>query len=286
MSMRRSQLRSAILACALLAGFACRSALRPPQAAAESAEPAVVALEPYVGRLRAVRVRIGGEEMRLLFDTGGGLTSLNPAAAARIGCTPAGRTTGFRMSGERLESPLCPGVELAVGPWRSRLDVGVFDLAALLPKEFPPLDGILGLDAFDGATLTLDLAGDRLTLETPASAARRIAAGVELRVRRATIPDSRALDLFVACPSPRGDAWLLLDSANLDTVRLAPHAAALLGVPPAGDSHARLAVAGLAPEEVEISIHDSIYDGALNQRWIAKRILTLDLLHNRAWSSR
>jgi len=284
--MRRSLRRTPILACALLAGIACGSAVPPPHAAARAGQPADIALERYVGRLRTVRVRVGGEELRLLFDTGGGLTSFTPAAAARIGCTPAGRSTGFRMSGERLDSSLCPAVELAVGPWRSRLDVGVFDLAALLPKEFPSLDGVLGLDAFDGATLTLDLAGDHLTLETAASAARRIATAAELRVRRATNPDSRALDLFVACPAPRGDAWLLLDSGNLDTVRLAPHAATLLAVPPAGDPRARLVVAGLAPEETEITIHDSIYDGALNQRWMAKRVLTLDLLHDRAWSSR
>lgn len=283
--MRRPRLRTSLLACALLAGIGCRSALPPPQTTAQAGEPAVIALEPYVGRLRAVRARVGGEELRLLFDTGGGLTSISPAAAARAGCAGTGRSTGFRMSGERLDSPLCPALEVAVGPWRSRLDVGVFDLAALLPKEFPPLDGVLGLDAFDGATLTLDLAGDRLTLETAASAARRIATAAELRVRRATNPDSRGVDLFVACPAPRGDAWLLLDSGNLDTVRLAPHAAALLGVPPAGDPRARLVVAGLPPEEAEITVHDSIYDGALNQRWMAKRVLTLDLLRNRGWSS-
>ena len=101
-----------------------------------------LALEPYAGKLRQIRVDIAGAGRRFLFDTGGGHTLISPSVAAAIGCAPQGRVVGYRMSGEKFETPICPDVVFKIGEYQPDSEtVGVFDLMAFLPKELPPVDG-------------------------------------------------------------------------------------------------------------------------------------------------
>ena len=93
--------------------------------------PAVVPLSPWAGPLRSVTVTVDGTAHRFIFDTGGGTTMITPEVAASVGCTPYGRTIGFRMSGERVEFTYCDNVALRLGEVAlARAPVGVFDLKA------------------------------------------------------------------------------------------------------------------------------------------------------------
>lgn len=257
---------------------------RAARGAAGAAEaPVEIELRPYVGRLVTVDARVGGDSVRLIFDTAAGKTVISPAVADRIGCEVQGRSVGFRMDGERVEFERCPDVALSVAGERLAIDeVGVWDIASILPPDLPPVDGVLSLRSFAGRPVTLDLANRRLTLETDASLADRTAAMERLRSRISTGLDGGALTVFVhgAAPSP---GWFLLDSANLDVVRLGPHMA-----PPApGEEVAEIAVVldGVAGIEVPARSADILYDGALSEGFIREWVLTFDLRAESVWAS-
>lgn len=248
--------------------------------------PVVLALDPYLGRLKTLSATVGGDTARFLFDTGGGATFVTPEVASRLGCTPAGRSVGFRMSGERVESAYCPSAVLDLpGLSLPHAPVGVFDLMALLPEEVPPLAGVVSLRSFADRTLTVDLGCGRLVVETGASAAARVRRMTPLEARFATGPDGGELLVFLALDAGPAPAWLLLDSSNLDAVRLAPHAAALLGAPLAAGDTATLPLplAGMPGVPVPVRVAEMILDGALNAAWMEGAVLTLDLRGGRAW---
>jgi hypothetical protein len=219
----------------------------------------------------------------MLFDTGAGITSVTPEFAARIGCTPSGAVTGFRMHGERVEFQRCAQVELTVGRHRSNSEIGVFDLGAVLPEELPRLDGIIGLDAFRGRTISIlsDLSG--LRVESRGSAARATRGLTTARVRLANEAGGAGVSVFVPARTPSVDAWLLLDSGNLRGVLLHPWVFEALGG--SGASHEiMLEVEGVrgiqvAPE----TSRELIYDGAVGASFMRDYSLTIDLQRSLAW---
>lgn len=253
-----------------------------PEAAAGEA-PVEVELRPYVGRLVTVDARIGEDSVRLIFDTAAGQTVIAPAVSERIGCSVQGRSVGFRMDGERVEFERCLDVALSVGGERLPAgEVGVWDIAAILPPELPPVDGVLSLRSFAERPLTLDLVNRRLTLESGASLAERTADMTRLRSRIATGPAGDALTVFVHGAAPSA-GWFLLDSANLDVVRLGPHMVS----PAAGEQVAEIEVAldGLEGVVVPARTADILYDGALSEAFLRRWILTFDLRSEAVWAA-
>src|SRR5262245_3762638 len=101
-------------------------------AVARPAEPVELALKPYAVGLFTVEGRIGELRAPFLFDSGGGSTVLSPATAAATGCTLFGRGTGFRHDGQRVDGQRGTPVDLALGAFTRRGEVGVLDLDALL----------------------------------------------------------------------------------------------------------------------------------------------------------
>ncbi len=276
--------RTTMLAAAILCGVltSCTSVASRPAA---KPDPVVITLKPYVSLLRVVDVTIQGQTSSLLFDTGGGLVFLTPELAKEIGCTPFGRLTGFRNDASRIDASRCPAADFDIGSFRAHADdIGVFDLMSLL-EGLPEVGGIIGLPAFEGETITLDLGSNRLIVETPESAADRIRSMKEIRVRPSREAGGAGLDLFVSVDTRRGPIWLLLDSGNLTAVLLSPAAIDQLGVElPAGDPKTvELPISGYGPVEVSAVRRDTIYDGLLNARFLQGHVVTIDLAHMRAW---
>jgi hypothetical protein len=235
--------------------------------------------------LRTLAVRVDGREEPLIFDTGGGITMLTPEAAARAGCAPFGRLTGFRSDGTAVHVRRCAGPVLELGGMRSTREVGVFDLMALL-EGAPPVSGLVGLDFFEGRAITIDVSGGTLTLETPDSLRRRTSGASKLRVRIARQAGGAGLDLFVAVNARRGPLWLEWDLGNTNPVLVSPHACQQLGVELARDE-ARpviLPIEGLGPVELPAVERETIYDGLLNLRFFESHVFTLDLARNELWA--
>jgi len=97
-------------------------------------------------------------------------------------------------------------------------------------------------------------------------------------------PDARGAPRRSAACGPI-PLWLLWDSANLDAVRLAPHAADLLGAPLASGDTASLPlrVAGMPADTVPVRVAEMIHDGALDAAWTERGVFTLDLPGRRMW---
>jgi hypothetical protein len=249
--------------------------------------PTVLRLEPYVAGLVTLSVDVGGRPSRLIFDTAGGLTLVTPQVAAEIGCRPFGRLTGFRHDGGRLDLERCGPLAVAAGPLRAEREVAVFDLMALLGGA-PPVDGIVGLDLFETAPVTIDLEAGEVTFETPASLAARSRDAARLAIRLARQAGGAGLDLFVAAESPQGLLWLEWDSGNSGPVRLAPHAVRQLGweLSAEASSPRELDVAGLGPVAIEALEKEMIYDGLLNNRFVRDFVWTLDLANGALWAKR
>lgn len=260
----------------LLAG--CAQPGAPPAETADP-QPVVLALERYVGRLVTITGRINGDSLRLLFDTGGGATLIGPHVAASIECEPSGRHVGHRMSGERVEWPLCPQVPLDfMGHGVTAEDVGVWDLAALLPEGLPRLDGLVSLETFEDRPLTLRLSEATLTLETPASFEEQIRSMVAVPSRRATGNDGTSLTVHVFGQVEGVGAWLLMDSANLAETLLAPHV-------PTGPEpgNATITFADSVSVQGAVSTRDIIYDGALSEAFLRRMVVTIDPRDGRVW---
>jgi hypothetical protein len=271
------------LLAALLLGTS-TSAASPPD------RGAVIPLAPYVGQLRTIEVEISGHVGRMIFDTGAGVSSITPEFAVRIGCKPHGAITAFRITGERVTFGRCPAAMARIGRLRTTQEFGVFDLGAVLPKDLPKVDGVIGLDVFRDRTISIlpGLAGIRL--ETQASLARitRALASAPLRLSREA--GGAGLTVFAPASSREGDQWLLLDSGNLAGLRLHPLAYAALADPPAAYAE------GATPEVVTVCVTgarcttlrpevraDLIYDGALSAAFISSQAPTLDLAKGRVW---
>ena len=112
----RKRAASGHLALGLLAvlGSASIGSPRHAYAGAKSAPEAVIALETLPGAGAGLRASVGGHEAVFLFDTGEGISTVTPAFASQIGCKPWGQTTGFRMSGERLDLRRCDNLRLTL----------------------------------------------------------------------------------------------------------------------------------------------------------------------------
>ncbi|HEX4267039.1 MAG TPA: hypothetical protein VHY36_04065 [Steroidobacteraceae bacterium] len=244
-------------------------------------------LEPYANTdLRTVEVTVKGHESPFILDTGAGLTILTPEEAGYAGCTPFGLGTGFRADGGKITWSRCGPVTLQIGRYRIDREVGEFDLLKLLGKGAPPVGGILGLASFEGRAVTVDLAHDRVTIETPRSLALRIGRmhPVNVRIVRGAGGD---VVPFIEVKAKTGTLWMEVDSGNDGPVFVAPHAQEQLGIsiPVHAKRQLDLDVIGLGPVPVTAAARDLIYDGQLDPAFLRQIQLTIDIAHGRAWAS-
>jgi hypothetical protein len=244
-----------------------------------------VPLEPYAGRLVTVSATLRGEKVSLLLDTGGGQTLITPRAAARIGCTPGGRSVGFRMTGERVVFGHCGPMDLQIASRTFAMaDIAVWDVMAVLPKDLPPLDGILALDAFVGQPFTLELAARRLTLESARSLERRISGMTRVRARTATGMAGSDLTLFIRGTLGR-TGWFLVDSGNLDRTRVAFHMVTPTAAEASQIDSVTLTLEGLPARAVPVSVSDLIYDGVLSEDFLRRWTWTCRLATQDVWAT-
>jgi hypothetical protein len=163
--------------------------------------------------------------------------------------------------------------------------VGRVNLAALNPAD-SLLDGIAGLDLFDGRAITLDLAHGRLTVESPASLQVRVASMRPLPIRLKREVDGLAVAVMAAVPTTHGVLWMELDSGNGGTVLVSKPVAALVGLDSAvqGPQGADFGVLpGVRVRTDHAFTPDLIMDGNLGMPFLRHWLVTLDLRAGRAW---
>lgn len=255
------------------------------QPASAAAPEAVIAMKPWRTRW-VLEAEVAGKKGLYLFDTGAGLTLVSNASLARTGCKPWGRVTGYNMMGNRGDGPHCEGIAMTVGGVRLEPPMlGPIEMGALNPKD-AELDGIIGLNLFEGRTVTIDFAAGTLTLESEASRAQRIATMRPLRVRLKREADGRALAVAAAVPTAKGTLWMELDSGNGGTVLVSKPVAELVGMDPKLEAKqpADFAVIdGVRATTADAFTPDMIMDGNLGMPFLRNWVVTLDLDRGRAW---
>jgi hypothetical protein len=263
-------------------------ALLPLYCAAAQPE-AVFQLEPY-RKTFAIEATVGGVKGKFAFDTGAGLTMLDPAFANRIGCRQRQRIVGFQMMGKRLEGPYCEDLPVLLGDagWRTGAATAeIGDIAPLFGKEpIEPIAGLLGLDIFAGRTITIDFPGRRLIVESAASAAARELPANELPARLTREMQGRTLSVSVGVPTPEGKVWMELDSGNGGTMLVSKPYAHLFGLDPKQDKPQKASFTlpnGLPVQSDMTFVPDMIIDGNLGMPFLKNVVLTLDLRAGRAW---
>jgi hypothetical protein len=247
-----------------------------------------IKLEPWRNRW-VMPATIAGKPGRYLFDTGAGLTLVSNATLKQAGCVPWGRTTGFTMMGEKGQGPRCEGIALEVdGARLEPPSLGPIEMGELNPKD-AALDGIIGLNLFENRTITIDFAAGVLTLETPESAAARVAAMTPLPVRLKREVDGLALAVAAVVPSGKGKLYFELDSGNGGTILASKPIAELVGLDPAkdGKQHADFVVVGdIRATTDDAFTPDMIMDGNLGMPFLRNWVVTMDLKEGLAWLGR
>ena len=258
------------------------------QAQAGPAPFAVITLDPYLSQQSAVHATIGGHPGTFLFDTGEGVSMISPALAAAVGCAPWGNIAGFRMTGDRMDTPHCDGITFTMaGRDFKAPSVIVFDVMKLLGgDDLPKIDGAIGLDIFAGRAVTIEPNAHRLIVESPMSLRARIAGATEVPVRLVRDTEGVALSVDVGVPTRSGLAWMELDTGNGGTLVIANYIAALLGL----DANRKEAQPAKFPLANGISVEGNarvkegmIMDGDIGNQFLKHWNLTLDLEHSRAW---
>jgi len=281
--MRMLSLLLSCLACCVTPGVRAATPAQSPEA--QAAPVATLALEPY-RRSVAVRVTANGKPGLFAFDTAGGHTVVSPEFAATAGCTPWGEIGGFNMTGTRLSMPRCDALHFEIGGYPVVAPVaGVMQVAPLISKDAAPIEGLLALDVFAGKTITMDFAGGKLYVESPASAAQRIAGARELPIRLSREVQGLALAVNLEVPTAKGIARFELDSGNGGTLLVSKAYAPLFGLDPdAKDFQAgKLEVAPGIVAEGLFGTPEMNIDGNLGMPFLKNWIVTLDLAAGRMW---
>lgn len=245
-----------------------------------------VPLRLHQGKQFIVEAVVAGKPRSFLFDTGEGVTMISPALARELGCEPWGNITAFRMLGERLDLRRCDDVAFGIGAGRyTAPSVIVYDLAEINGKDGPPLDGAVGLDLFDGRTITIQFAGRRVIVETAASAKRRIRSATEVPMRLSR-PEGLGLDVNLGVTTARGLSWMELDTANAGpTIFVSQWMAPLFALNPATrePQDVTIRLGGMALATRARVFPDMIFDGNIGMQLARDHSITLDLKNGRAW---
>lgn len=253
---------------------------QPP---APETAPAQLKLEKYAGELRVIKLEKDGQVLSFLYDTGGGYTVLDAAYTETFGCTPYGKTIGFRMTGEQVESKNCNPVTFDFGEFSVEASPKVMDINSFLPEGLPKLAGLISLQTFQDHLITIDYSAGFVTIETPDSFATRTSKMAEIPLKVTTEKNGETVTMFTQVLETPKPLWFYLDSGNLRSVLVAPHAAGLLGLENQGPL--TLQIAGQSYETTG-EVLDIIYDGALDVRFFKAHVIALDLKNSRAWVKR
>ena len=250
---------------------------------------AVIELGSHPGgtHMMTIKASVNGKQGLFMFDTGGGVSYIDPAFARSIGCDPWGQISGFMLTGQRLDMQRCDGLKFDVaGRSLAAPTAGVFDIGKFMPPDAPHIDGSIGLDVFAGQSITLSLANKQLTVESPKTLASRIKNGKEVPIRLVREAEGVALSVVVGVPTSKGMAWMELDSGNGGAHVIGKHLASIMSLDPEKKEpqETTFQIAGGVKVNGPVRVNPTLtMDGNIGTRFMINWDLTLDLARGRAW---
>jgi hypothetical protein len=244
-----------------------------------------------------------GEAIRMMFDTGGGVTLFSKSLCDRVGCVPDGTFTGKRMSGQALTLPMArvPSIDLG-GHHLTNARVAVLATTEFLSPELG-IQAAGALDLFRDQPFTLDYAASRLVIEDERSLSARRAAGESVHVRVEDDGPSTVvyLPLELAGGGPplsmevdTGSLHLILDARQMRAMNIDPAVPTLRRVEGDDQSGAHYVryygklpreatVPGTAnvraPAGTTVMFQTIIHDGLVGHQFLSGHSVTFDLPH-------
>jgi hypothetical protein len=256
-------------------------------ATASPAGSSTVPLHLYQGKQFTIDAVVAGKRRTFLFDTGEGVTMISPALAAETGCQPWGNVAAFRMLGERLDLKHCDNIRFIIGAGSYLAPTTiVYDLADVVGTG-TKLDGAIGLDLFAGKLITLRFGAGEVVVEAGAEARTPQQRGIEVPIRLSRPAEGAALDADIGVRTPKGIAWMELDSGNAGpTIFVSPAIAPLFGLR-TDTKQSQDVTASMAPC---VTFHGKarvfpgmIMDGNIGLQFMRDWDITFDLPNGRAW---
>ncbi len=252
-------------------------------------EPTTALVIPTIdlpGDQTGLRAEIAGHSGLYLFDSGGGVTTMTPQSATILGCRSWGQVTGFRATGERMDTPRCDDVRLTIGGRKFLVPTAsVLDLKRLVAPQMPSLAGLLALDVFAGQVITIRPVAHEVVVETSSSLQQRIAGATQVPARLVRDAEGLALTVDGAVQTSAGRAWMELDTGNGGPIMVDEHVAGLIGLT-AGNRNIQQAAFDLVdgiPVQGAARVSSLIMDGDIGEAVLGKWDLTFDLKNGRAW---
>jgi hypothetical protein len=278
------------------------SAVASPPPSPPTDSPARAVAFDYVGQswMRVPARVADGPEVRMMVDTGIGVTLLTPEACERAGCVTESVFRGRRMSGQEVEITIARVRSITVAGHRvENARVAVFGDDSIIHRDLGVV-GIAGLDLFRHQPVTFDHSAMRVVLETPASLAAREAAGLRVGVR--VEHDGPSTVVFLPLDlAPGTRAEMEVDSGSLHMI-LDDRFMAALGIDREspdllrkegrdetghpftrryGKLPAAAHVAGASdvhvPAGATVMFQSIIHDGLLGQEFLRRHVVTFDL---------
>jgi len=245
-----------------------------------------IRLKPYIENMKTVEVSIEGKKYNFLFDTGGAETIISPEIARHLNKKIYGSSTGFRMSGEIIKSQKSDGISITIGS--TKIDhptVGVFDIMAILPKEFPKIGGVISLKSFAAHILTLNLANNAIIIENHSSSQKATQGKSIIPSRFANGLEATELNIFLNIPRDNQSYWFLFDSGNSGPLLLSTETAKSWKLPKDKDDMnvESQFIIGKKTFSSRSFTRDIIYDGVLNFETLCKYIFTIDFKNSKVW---
>jgi hypothetical protein len=286
----KNQFITKLLMMSLLVCAVCAESVNAQMATGVS-QPVEIKLDhDALGKAPTVKVQLGRQTLPFLFDTGGGVTIITPDVAREIGCTPFGQITGYNAGGTRIDMKRCDNVEMKIGDFSVRLDVGVLEVMPFFSPDSTRIGGFVTLQTFANHAVSIDLTGNRLIVETEKSLTERVKDMKSLQSRLVTGQSGAERIVFVAANSPRGKIWMNFDTGNFGTLQFAPHAQEMLGINFDAPNRAKttkpvnLDLINLGTIEMPGRERQMIIDAMLNYETISKMTVTIDVRTGQTWA--
>ncbi len=163
--------------------------------------------------------------------------------------------------------------------------LSVIDLAKFMGPLGARFSGAIGLDAFAGRTITLEVAKHRLVIESGPSLERIKRTAKEVPIRLVRAAEGAALTVDLGLPTTSGVAWMEIDTGDYGPTLIDKNVARLVGLNP-GVSGVQPWTMAL-PDGVNIAgpaiVKDLILDGDIGRDVLQHWAVTLDLAAERGW---
>ncbi len=248
-----------------------------------------------------IPVKLEGEDVNFLLDTGIGLTVILKSFADEMGLEPIGEFSGRRMSGQQLKIPLAQFPEIEVGGLvRKDLEVGIYELGGL-PPAFSKIKGILAVNYFQNKVLTFDYTHSLILVSEELVKWEGTGEGAVVPVNIEY--NGPTITIFIDATLPNGDIVKLEVDTGSDVLILNSKFMSRLGVSPedpnvkvftgtdetsysykrySSEIKGKLEIgyaSSIFQESPRVVFQDIIYDGLLGNDFLKRFTVVYDLDH-------